>query len=544
MSDQFGSSYVDPREYHSEGEEYEINSDQDDLKSNEIDGNYNQNESKTSEMVGYFDQQRKILELEKKLKEKEKERTKIGVFAQRVATRDELKREQEQTLENVMKQRTYTFDSGELSIQKRETNEKEKFTGLYINVRYLDKGAVNAMMVDKKILRIEKLLAKVYPPLYQPPLYPNWVVVGLIIRKNETKLTMNKTSNYKKMTISNFSQSVDLMLFGKALQKYWKLQVGAVIAVLNPGIWKYNFKSADNIMHQGFNLTLKDNHDSILEIGKSRDLGFCSSLKRDGNVCQTPINIQKSKHCTYHTELAMKKSTSKRLELSSAFRMRYPGESNEETNAHQHVYMKKGGRQLQGFLQSDPLSERELNKKELAARKQFSDSLSQKAFMEENFKRTNVNKAELKSKKERQLFKELEMRRSFVEKGATFFKDEEIETNAEKAEKIRLSKAAFSSGAVNKIGFNPTQRLFSKSNNLGIKAKAATNLKDFLHESETKEKHLNLSKHDIKKRRKKALEVVRRFQKPNGAANVEADSVCGKIPTEVTLPDSDSDSDF
>lgn len=73
---------------------------------------------------------------------------------------------------------------------------------------------------------------------------------------------------------------------GGAFEKFWKETNGTVIAILNPRIMK-PWQNAST--YQGPNANVlsitPESADSIIVIGKSRDLGSCQAKKKDGNLC-------------------------------------------------------------------------------------------------------------------------------------------------------------------------------------------------------------------------------------------------------------------
>lgn len=186
--------------------------------------------------------------------------------------------------------------------------------------------------------------------MFSEPQYPNWILIGIILHKSETKFTNDKKkSRYLKLSIGNFNNlSLDLLLFNDAYTKYWKSRVGDVIAILNPTIKPYRIsltsnnsaERAQNLNPRGFNLALDDSSDCLLEIGTARDFGFCKSIKKDGHRCLTPVNTKKFEYCNFHQELAIRKTGSKRMELSGSITMKSPSRLDGSKKA---MYLNRNG---------------------------------------------------------------------------------------------------------------------------------------------------------------------------------------------------------
>lgn len=200
--------------------------------------------------------------------------------------------------------------------------EKEPYSGIDIYKRYLPSEIVMSLFQDKKVLRVNKLFAKICPPLYQDPPYVNWCFIGIVLNKSEPKITkasrQNKKSKYFKIKIGDFKLSLDLYFFGEAFDRNWKIKIGDVIAVLNPDVvrWKPPY--------QGFHLSINSAGNTILEIGAAKNFGYCGHEKSDHTKCMTVINLSVSDLCGFHRELKYKQTQSKRMELNGSVSLDAP----------------------------------------------------------------------------------------------------------------------------------------------------------------------------------------------------------------------------
>ncbi|PGH17809.1 hypothetical protein AJ79_00950 [Helicocarpus griseus UAMH5409] len=208
----------------------------------------------------------------------------------------------------------------------------EPFSGLHLSTRILPHSFLTRTLDSKTPMRIPDLLRTVKGPEFDPPdTDGDYVVFGIIASKSSpkqhqeakngsTKNTgadddgLNNNSMYMVLTLTDLKWSIDLFLFSTAFPRYYKLVPGTVVAILNPSIMP---PPPNKIDTNRFSLTLHSSDDTILEIGKSQDLGFCKSIKKDGKVCETWVDGRKTEFCEFHVELQLRKTTAKRMEVNS-----------------------------------------------------------------------------------------------------------------------------------------------------------------------------------------------------------------------------------
>lgn len=177
-------------------------------------------------------------------------------------------------------------------------DDAETYSGIKLQTRLIPKEAVVELFEGIKILNVKRLLAKVTGPEFKEPSYANWCFVGMVVFMSKPKHTV-KGQKYLILRVGDFDHSVDLMLFDAAFEKYCKLQVGEVIGVLNPQV---------KLFKGTFNLTLTDNSLSILELGRARHFGYCSSETKNGTRCKNFVDVSKLALCAYHEEQKYKAS--------------------------------------------------------------------------------------------------------------------------------------------------------------------------------------------------------------------------------------------
>ncbi|ODV58024.1 Mcm10p ASCRUDRAFT_129137 [Ascoidea rubescens DSM 1968] len=379
-----------------------------------------------------------------------------------------LEKEEKKNKAEFLKQRVFTFidQQTDICVQTNSVvNEKDKYSGSYLSLRYLGSDAIDKMLGNKAILRIDKLFGKVHYPDFKEPNYPNWVVVGIISNKAELKIASNN-KKYLKISLTDFNLVLNLMLFDDACQKYWKLKVGDIIGVLNPKIspWVDNSKKVKT-----FNLVLNSKYDSILEIGKSRDFGICIfSNNKTGIKCNAPVNKSRTQYCYFHQDYKMQKSSSKRLELSGAMGTGAPIAS--RNNDGKQILMNRNyhtnNEKSYGLkLVDDPFAkEKVMNGDEGNNRLYFSNSHAKKAFFDDEYSNPEVlKKLAAKKQIQKNKNKELELRNKLVQiKGGESLRNL-YETENEKLEKKKVMNVAFSPRTLSRLGFDPTKNAYDSS---------------------------------------------------------------------------------
>lgn len=370
--------------------------------------------------------------------------------------------------------------------------EKDKYSGLMLSKRYLSISQQDTLMANKKALRIEKLFSKIVPPEYFEPHYANWVVVGVVLTKSDPKMTASgkdkkyKPRKYLRLTVGNFNTSVDLMIFGDAFERYWKLQVGDVVAVLNPNVSKYT-------KGKGFNLSISDGLDSVLEVGRSKDFGLCTATRKsDKSPCSMVVDRSKTNLCVYHEESKFASTSNRRMELNGSVNLKAPRNSRGQQ---QSLYLSGDANGLfkgsyvayneqtttysgQGIGFNDkkfihPLTMNGQSEK----RRKLSDTRKNQQLEQKLLDLLKTNHLQIKSLG---LIKDLVLQEAF-----------EREYENEKASK---RKSAFNSDLLHRIGFDPTG---DKQGNTQACEQLQTNLKELYALSSSKQGQRKLtSSHD------------------------------------------------
>ena len=196
----------------------------------------------------------------------------------------------------------------------------DSFSGLHLLRRVTPHPTVSRHLSQKTIFQLPQLLKTIVSPDYEPPdIEGDWVVVATICSKSDPRSVGQNTGaketgkKYMVMELTDLKWDVELFLFGMGFERFWKLPVGTVVALLNPGVMKPRNKDSGR-----FSLTISDDAaDCLLEIGFARDLGFCRSTKRDGKQCGTWIDKRHTHFCAFHVEQTVKKARVSRAEVNS-----------------------------------------------------------------------------------------------------------------------------------------------------------------------------------------------------------------------------------
>ncbi|CEP20279.1 Minichromosome maintenance protein 10 AltName: Full=Protein DNA43 [Cyberlindnera jadinii] len=454
-------------------------------------------------------------------------------------------REQKKTM---FKSRIYTFDSI-MDSQPVDVDEKEYFSGQLIKRRYVDQQQLTEFFKDKKVMRLPKLYAKVSPPDFEEPKYPNWLVIGIISEKGRPKVTSNGRGRFMTITLTDFNLSVSVSFFNTTVEKYDRLRIGDVIAILNPDIYIKSDYTANGV--KTFGLSIRHTGDSVLEIGKSRDFGFCPALRRDGTVCGTPINKSLQSSCLYHEELRLRRTAGKRMEFQTTVGQRSPS---------------KGGRKQHMMVSNNKIvkvfdaNQQQQGPTHVEKAKKFFSSTNkhEKFFNSEISDFGDIKRKQIRQEKYRSLRKDIDLQQKLKEslEGGKNLKKyhsihgepEDSETSLE--EKKALLKYAYGGKGLSKLGFDPTAKGASKGLLSKIdddqRAQATSTLDELRDITKNKKANFSLWKEEVARRRKmkhetdKMLEKMKEHTPSPSAETSTNESASTRM---ITLDDSESDSD-
>ncbi|KAF4586295.1 hypothetical protein EYR38_010570 [Pleurotus pulmonarius] len=105
---------------------------------------------------------------------------------------------------------------------------------------------------------------------------------------------------------------------GGAFEALSKVKEGDVVALLNPRILK-PFQRSEDTPHPVNNIlaVTPSSAGTILILGRSKDLGMCMVVKRDGKVCGSWCDKRVSDACEFHVQTAVERRRASRPEFSA-----------------------------------------------------------------------------------------------------------------------------------------------------------------------------------------------------------------------------------
>ncbi|KAL8899240.1 MAG: hypothetical protein Q9207_006293, partial [Kuettlingeria erythrocarpa] len=217
----------------------------------------------------------------------------------------------------------------------------EPFSSVHLSKRLIPHDSLTKALSGKSILLLPNVLGTVKAPDYSFPddLEADVVILAIIASKSNplahkdhhktvekartdnpktcheeaAESEQNERGKYMAITLTDLKWTVDLYLFTSAFTRFRKLSPGTVIAILNPSIMP---PPPHNPHNNRFSLTLNSNEDTVLEIGTSRDLGWCSSLKKDGKTCDAWIDKRHTSVCEFHVDRVIEKTRRGRMDIN------------------------------------------------------------------------------------------------------------------------------------------------------------------------------------------------------------------------------------
>ncbi|KAK4242754.1 hypothetical protein C8A03DRAFT_11061 [Achaetomium macrosporum] len=201
----------------------------------------------------------------------------------------------------------------------------EPYSGLHLSKRILPHNVLARAVSGKKAYLLKDLLRQVKAPDWSlPDDETDIVVFAIVASKSDPRShrpgpgsdgkSQQDRGKYMVLTLVDLTYEVDLFLFNSGFDRFWKLTPGTVLAILNPGILPPPpGREATN----RFGLVINSDEDTILEIGNARDIGYCKSIKKDGTYCKSWVNARRTEYCEFHTNEAVRKARSARIEMST-----------------------------------------------------------------------------------------------------------------------------------------------------------------------------------------------------------------------------------
>ncbi|XP_054741702.1 protein MCM10 homolog isoform X2 [Anastrepha obliqua] len=172
--------------------------------------------------------------------------------------------------------------------------------GLRIINPQISTALLTERMANRKAVTFKEL-----PKYILKDLTSDWVIAGVILSK-ETKCskTANPFSIWKLSDLQGDIKTISVCLFQNAHDELWKTPTGMCVAILNPSLSENN-----NYNREIANLSI-DSSNKVLILGKSKDLGVCKSIKKNGEHCKNFVNVSEFDFCIFHMRKEYNKTTS------------------------------------------------------------------------------------------------------------------------------------------------------------------------------------------------------------------------------------------
>ncbi|KAK2004994.1 primase zinc finger protein [Colletotrichum falcatum] len=209
-------------------------------------------------------------------------------------------------------------------VPEAEASAFEPYSSFHLSQRILPHQVLTRTLSGKKIFKMPELLRKVKGPDFRlPDIEQDIVVFAVVAKKSEPrqhkprpdqKGKLSDRGKYMVITLCDLKWELELFLFNSGFTRFWKLTEGTVLAILNPNIMP---PPVGREATGKFSLVINSDADTIIEIGKARDLGFCKSIKKDGEFCNSWVNKKRTEFCEFHTNEAITKQRATRMEVNS-----------------------------------------------------------------------------------------------------------------------------------------------------------------------------------------------------------------------------------
>ncbi|KAI5866369.1 hypothetical protein GGS23DRAFT_556788 [Durotheca rogersii] len=203
----------------------------------------------------------------------------------------------------------------------------EPYSSVHLSKRVIPHSVLTRNLTGKKTYVLKDLLKHVKAPDFQlPEIEQDIVIFGILASKSEPR-SHKPTNNarekethdpsrgkYMVLQLVDLQWEVELFLFNSGFDRFWKLTPGTLLAVLNPAIMPPPPGRTDT---GRFSLVINSDQDTILEVGTSRDLGFCKSLKKDGEYCNSWVNRKRTEFCEFHMNTALSRHRQARQDINA-----------------------------------------------------------------------------------------------------------------------------------------------------------------------------------------------------------------------------------
>lgn len=198
------------------------------------------------------------------------------------------------------------------NIKSSNSVAKDVYSDPFFGIRIISPLISSAELKERMKDKIAVTISRVKGHIISDNIHNDWVIAGVLINKTATKTSQKGTSYciWKISDLSDDLKTVSIFLFSNAYKQLWKTITGSVIGILNPNV----LESKDNIDQATLSI---DNPQKLMILGRSKDMGKCKSIKKNGDPCTAIVNISRCEYCVYHVKQEYKKC-SRRADLQSS----------------------------------------------------------------------------------------------------------------------------------------------------------------------------------------------------------------------------------
>ncbi|EFN81946.1 protein MCM10 homolog isoform X2 [Harpegnathos saltator] len=208
--------------------------------------------------------------------------------------------------------KTFDFNNIIKSDKNNILISKDVYSDPFFGIRIVSPLVSSAELKERMEGKIAVTISRIKNHIVSDNVHNDWVIAGVLISKSDTK-TSQKGSSYCIWKISDLSddlKTVTVFLFSNAYKQLWKTITGNVIGILNPNV----LESKDNVDQATLSI---DNPQKMMILGRSKDMGKCKSVKKNGDACTAVVNTSRCEYCIYHVKQEYKKC-SRRADLRSS----------------------------------------------------------------------------------------------------------------------------------------------------------------------------------------------------------------------------------
>ncbi|XP_011352056.2 protein MCM10 homolog [Ooceraea biroi] len=189
---------------------------------------------------------------------------------------------------------------------------RDVYSDPFFGIRIINPLISSTELRERMKGKVAVTVSRVKSHIISDNAHSDWVIAGVLINKSATK-TSQKGTSYCIWRISDLSddmKTVSVFLFSSAYKQLWKTITGSAIGILNPNV----LENKDNVDQATLSI---DNPQKLMILGRSKDMGKCKSVKRNGDACTAIVNTSRCEYCVYHVKQEYRKCT-RRADLQSS----------------------------------------------------------------------------------------------------------------------------------------------------------------------------------------------------------------------------------